>query len=1364
MIRFENKKNHQIKRQFVIRGITLCMLSVFLLMSIPSATLAHDNKTTHKMLMDYAVNIAVADLGLPIDGSMTARGDEWNRLWEGAEDEDIDPRWLNHFFRPIDNAGMTGGVIAPVKATEYWNSMISAYVNGNLNGGDGNGAWHYLGRISHLLQDMTSPMHVFDKAHPNTCNFESYWPTKQTILEDILKKIEISPIRVLHSDNSLPAEATKHLDELSQSQLQYRYAHNCPDKTLNNVKGYLEVLAWITYFRTTFWGEINFGITGASGSATSARTTPTTYVSDGVQHIIVDQVNALHTMFNTVNDTDDIRWVVDGIENFFQITDKNGHVYVFMDSMLLDDWSACGKDWSNGNIDTSFLFENGTASANYYNSDNPGSRITGRFWFDTNIMGTTSPICYPTNYPDGTAMSTDLYYYFGEYLFPLTVRYNAGLLDLANSRMTDHYTLSGTITDPNNASYIEVYVSDAQGANEPTYVLTSNKTYQMALFPGTYDVTCYSHYASGTWVKSNSQRIAISQNTTLNITVPTYTFYHIRGYVKDSNGNGISGIFVSFNNNNYNCYNNANEIKTDTSGYYDLIVLSGTYSISFSPPDGSPYQDWHIQQNINGNITLSDIVPEQKQTYQVNCSFTNSEGTPTLGMYYYAWVHKYKTDGTDSDYTGKYTSTFPLYLLLGTYNISADLYNTYNKVTGNGYTWTQTTYQSVSEPGTSSLNLPLPTYQYYQVNGIVTDTSGNVQTNVQVHAYDRNYICEGYSTTNSQGRYHLMLIQGEYSIRVTAPAATYPPFLIKNVIILGDVVRNIRLSQEYTILEQAIAFLDPALDIAMDVFDIVNQAEVKNYVITVKNAKQVLQLILQWPGSEMKIDVYDPNGNLYGSYQSTQPPIKIDIPNPAAGDWNFEVTAISVPHDNYAFAMVAGVTKNVAPVAEIGGSYSGSAGSPVTFDGSGSTDTDGNIVLYEWDWDNDGVYDESSTSPSISHTWDSVYSGSIGLRVKDDGGLTSTDTATVNVTQITKYTLNASVSGGHGTVSPTSGSYDKGTVVNLAASPESGYRLKAWSGTDNDSLTTTANTVAMNSNRTVAVEFELIPVIVIPPSLALNASVTGGHGKVSPSSGTYDQGTVVNLTATPDSGYRVKAWNGTNNDTLKTNTNKVTMNSNRNVKVEFELIPVITYNLTASVTNGHGAIEPASGNYNKGTVVNLTATPDSGYRVKAWVGTGNDSSTATENSVIMNADHTVTVEFEPVLASTYILTLTTDGEGTIEVDPSASDMNYEAGTVVTLTAHPKEGWDILKWEGNVDNTGKTITTTVRMDRDQTVKAVFDQISTSEENTGGDSGGSSGCFISTISDSNTAPGILFTIFTGIMLVLGIAGFGRKHTNS
>jgi len=76
------------------------------------------------------------------------------------------------------------------------------------------------------------------------------------------------------------------------------------------------------------------------------------------------------------------------------------------------------------------------------------------------------------------------------------------------------------------------------------------------------------------------------------------------------------------------------------------------------------------------------------------------------------------------------------------------------------------------------------------------------------------------------------------------------------------------------------------------------------------------------------------------------------------------------------------------------------------------------------------------------------------------------------------YELSASVSGDNGSVSPESGSYVADSVIDLTATPSDGYRVKQWSGTDDDNLKTTANKVTMDSNKIVAVEFEVIPSII----------------------------------------------------------------------------------------------------------------------------------------------------------------------------------------------------------------------------------------------------------------------------------------------
>jgi PKD repeat protein len=70
---------------------------------------------------------------------------------------------------------------------------------------------------------------------------------------------------------------------------------------------------------------------------------------------------------------------------------------------------------------------------------------------------------------------------------------------------------------------------------------------------------------------------------------------------------------------------------------------------------------------------------------------------------------------------------------------------------------------------------------------------------------------------------------------------------------------------------------------------------------------------------------------------------------------------------------------------------------PVLFNASASYSPDGNITLYEWDWDKDGVYENSSTSPTMTHTWTNPGSYQVTLRVTDDTGGTARKVQTVDV-------------------------------------------------------------------------------------------------------------------------------------------------------------------------------------------------------------------------------------------------------------------------------------------------------------------------------------------------------------------------------
>ncbi|MFT6722599.1 MAG: putative repeat protein (TIGR02543 family) [Flavobacteriaceae bacterium] len=87
-----------------------------------------------------------------------------------------------------------------------------------------------------------------------------------------------------------------------------------------------------------------------------------------------------------------------------------------------------------------------------------------------------------------------------------------------------------------------------------------------------------------------------------------------------------------------------------------------------------------------------------------------------------------------------------------------------------------------------------------------------------------------------------------------------------------------------------------------------------------------------------------------------------------------------------------------------------------------------------------------------------------------------------------------------------------------------------------------------------------------------------------------------------------------------------------------ELAPVIKYTLTTSVTpSTAGTITPASGEHIEGTIVELTATPNTGYNFTGWSGSINVTSNPL--TISMTGDISITATFQLIVDTNPELTL-----------------------------------------------------------------------------------------------------------------------------
>jgi len=140
-----------------------------------------------------------------------------------------------------------------------------------------------------------------------------------------------------------------------------------------------------------------------------------------------------------------------------------------------------------------------------------------------------------------------------------------------------------------------------------------------------------------------------------------------------------------------------------------------------------------------------------------------------------------------------------------------------------------------------------------------------------------------------------------------------------------------------------------------------------------------------------------------------------------------------------------------------------------------------------------------------------------------------------------------------------------------------------------------------------------------------------GSGSTTPAEGihTYSIEELVDITATPETNWEFVDWIGDvdNNNLASTN---VTMNWDKTVTANFTRVASILI----MAVNGSGSTTPAVGShtYPIGELVDITATPASGWQFSSWTGSVANANSASTN-VTMDTDRTVTANFSQIQTS-----------------------------------------------------------------------------------------------------------------------------------
>jgi uncharacterized repeat protein (TIGR02543 family) len=300
-----------------------------------------------------------------------------------------------------------------------------------------------------------------------------------------------------------------------------------------------------------------------------------------------------------------------------------------------------------------------------------------------------------------------------------------------------------------------------------------------------------------------------------------------------------------------------------------------------------------------------------------------------------------------------------------------------------------------------------------------------------------------------------------------------------------------------------------------------------------------------------------------------------------------------------------------------------------------------------------------------------------------------------------------------------------GQEVTLTAAPATNYVFNGWAGACSGAGTSLTAMVSMNAAKSCTATFT---------TNTLSVGTSSGSGTIMSNVGgiectngsgvcqaNYSSGAIVQLTATPTSGYVFTGWSGTAGSGCTGRTSPITMemNGSYTCSATFAARQTLTVSFAAGGTVNSDVAGTAGGiacagtsgtcsdSYTYGTVVILTAKPNSGYSFGGW--TGSCSGVAPSASVTMDTTRTCYPTFT---LTTYQLSLEVSGRGTVVSAPggiacgSVCGAAFNAGASVVLTAVPGSGETFSSWGGACDAFGTALQATVTMSAATSCTAAF----------------------------------------------------------
>lgn len=354
-----------------------------------------------------------------------------------------------------------------------------------------------------------------------------------------------------------------------------------------------------------------------------------------------------------------------------------------------------------------------------------------------------------------------------------------------------------------------------------------------------------------------------------------------------------------------------------------------------------------------------------------------------------------------------------------------------------------------------------------------------------------------------------------------------------------------------------------------------------------------------------------------------------------------------------------------------------------------------------------GVFPEGAGTVTGAGPWSYLYGDTITLTAQNnfgyifshwDDGVTDNprtiivegDATYIAIFTPLQYEITTECDPVEGGTVTGAGIYDYGSIASLTATPNENYIFLCWS----DGIVSNPRHVTVTGNAHYKAIFHHNGSQQYTISVMANDTTLGTVN----GSGTYPQGAIIEISATPYEGAFFKAWDDGNTD----NPRNVVVIQDQTFTAFFDIVPPFeTYTITVRPESPLLGSTYGSGVYSANQVIHIGATPNLGFYFSGW----QDGNMDNPRTIIVTGDAEYIASFAQNPVMTYTIYVYCDenqgfilGAGT-----------YIAGSTATLAAIPADGYMFVKWSDDTTDNPKEIL----VDHDIVLSALFDRVGIDE---------------------------------------------------